>query len=603
MLENKFLDKIKEQEINIKKYSNTYSIVGTLRLVAMLTFIYFTYKAIKINFHGKYVGLSILIAAIFIILLIYHSNIKNKLNFFKDMININQRYIDRIHGEWIKFEDRGDEFSTEDHPYSGDLDILGKESLFQLINTTNTDEGRNNLVKLLLNPSKDRNEIVLNQKAVEELGGKLDFCENLEYVTGRYKEKLTSIEKLMKYIKENGIFIKNKIIKNILYIMPIITVPISLGIILLKFKKLYILVGAICIIQCLIWMIKAIKINSILQSIDKLKYNFQTYNKVLKLIENEEVNSEKLKSIKNLLFKEKESSIKAIKELDIISEKVNLRYNGVLYIVLNVLFLWDYQCVFSLEAWKLKYGHKIEWWLNAIGEIESLSSLAVLTHINNEVYFPNILNSNEKVELTIECKSIGHPLINIKDRVSNDFTMKNNILLITGSNMSGKTTFLRTLGINLVLAYSGAPVCVEEMSCSIMDIYTSMRITDDLKSGISTFYRELIKIKNIIKHSKNKMPMIFLIDEIFRGTNSKDRYIGARNVLLNLNKPWIIGALTTHDLELCDLDKNERIRNYHFSEYYKNNEIYFDYKIKKGHSTTTNAKYLMNMVGIEILEN
>jgi len=634
MLENKFLTKIEEQKKNIKEYSNIYSILGTLRLISMIGLIYFIYKVLNSNFYSKYLWLSILMAGIFIALIIKHSNIKNKLKFSKEMININKKYVDRINGQWTEFQDRGEEFISEDHPYSGDLDIVGKESLFQLINTTNTKDGRNNLAKLLLDPNKDKDEIILKQRAVKELGEKLEFCQNLEYTTGKYKEKLKSTEKLMKYITENSVLIKSKVIKNILYIMPLITVPLSLGVIILKLKKLYILVGVLGIVQCLIWMLKALKINSILQSIDKLKYNFQTYSKVLKLIEKEEVECKKLKNIKKVLFNEKESSIKAIKELNIISEKVNLRYNGILYIVLNIFFLWDYQCVFSLEAWKLKYGDKIEKWLNGIGEIESLASLAVLTHINDKIYFPNIHDSDEKTSLNkntqlnnlngenfksekdsypnlklgygdnlkIECKNIGHPLINIKDRVCNDLTMKNNILLVTGSNMSGKTTFLRTLGINLVLAYSGAPVCAEEMSSSIMDIYTSMRITDDLKGGISTFYRELIKIKNIINHSKNKKPMIFLIDEIFRGTNSKDRYIGAKNVLLSLNKPWIIGGLTTHDLELCILDKEERIKNYHFSEYYKNNEIYFDYKIKKGRSTTTNAKYLMNMVGIEILE-
>ncbi|MBW5456060.1 MutS-related protein [Clostridium sporogenes] len=634
MLENKFLTKIEEQKKNIKEYSNIYSILGTLRLISMIGLIYFIYKVLNSNFYSKYLWLSILMAGIFIALIIKHSNIKNKLKFSKEMININKKYVDRINGQWTEFQDRGEEFISEDHPYSGDLDIVGKESLFQLINTTNTKDGRNNLAKLLLDPNKDKDEIILKQRAVKELGEKLEFCQNLEYTTGKYKEKLKSTEKLMKYITENSVLIKSKVIKNILYIMPLITVPLSLGVIILKLKKLYILVGVLGIVQCLIWMLKALRINSILQSIDKLKYNFQTYSKVLKLIEKEEVECKKLKNIKKVLFNEKESSIKAIKELNIISEKVNLRYNGILYIVLNIFFLWDYQCVFSLEAWKLKYGDKIEKWLNGIGEIESLASLAVLTHINDKIYFPNIHDSDEKTSLNkntqlnnlngenfksekdsypnlklgygdnlkIECKNIGHPLINIKDRVCNDLTMKNNILLVTGSNMSGKTTFLRTLGINLVLAYSGAPVCAEEMSSSIMDIYTSMRITDDLKGGISTFYRELIKIKNIINHSKNKKTMIFLIDEIFRGTNSKDRYIGAKNVLLNLNKPWIIGGLTTHDLELCILDKEERIKNYHFSEYYKNNEIYFDYKIKKGQSTTTNAKYLMNMVGIEILE-
>lgn len=636
MLEDIFLNNVKKYEKNIKNYSNIYSIVGTARLIAIISLIYFIYKASNSSTYSKYLCLSILITCIFIVLIIKHINIKNKLKFSKEMININKRYIDRINGKWIEFQDQGNEFISKDHPYSGDLDIVGKESLFQLINTTNTKEGRDNLAKLLLETNKDNNEIILNQSAVKELGEKLNFCQILEYTTGKYKDKLKSTEKLIEYINENNVLIKNKIIKKILYIMPLITVPISLAIIILKFKNLYILLGVLGIIQCLVWMIKALKINNILKSIDKLKYNFQTYSKVLKLIEKEDVKCEKLNNIKKILFNDKESSIKAIKELNVISEKVNLRYggNGVLYIVLNVLFLWDYQCVFSLENWKLKYGNKIKGWLNAIGEVESLASLAVLTHINDKISFPNIydykkinlnkdiqfnsLSDNKKYnfqknfyenlkseyngDLKIECKNIGHPLINRDDRVCNDLKMKNNIILITGSNMSGKTTFLRTLGINLVLAYSGAPVCAEEMSVSIMDIYTSMRITDDLKGGISTFYRELIKIKNIISYSKNKKPMIFLIDEIFRGTNSKDRYIGAKNVLLNLNKPWIIGGLTTHDLELCALDKDERIKNYHFSEYYKNNEIYFDYKIKNGQSKTTNAKYLMNMVGIEILE-
>ena len=168
--------------------------------------------------------------------------------------------------------------------------------------------------------------------------------------------------------------------------------------------------------------------------------------------------------------------------------------------------------------------------------------------------------------------------------------------------MSGKTTFLRTIGINLVLAYSGAPVAANNMRCSILDIFTSMRITDDLSNGISTFYAELIRISEIIKHVEKEEETIFLIDEIFRGTNSSDRITGAKNVLANLNKLGVIGAITTHDLELCVLDKYNRVKNYNFSEHYENNNIIFDYKLREGKATTTNAKYLMRLVGIDILE-
>ena len=199
---------------------------------------------------------------------------------------------------------------------------------------------------------------------------------------------------------------------------------------------------------------------------------------------------------------------------------------------------------------------------------------------------------------------MGHPLIVEKKRVSNNFDMEDRICIITGSNMSGKSTHLRTVGLNLVLAYAGAAVCAGKFECSIMDIHTSMRLGDDLNSGISTFYAELLRIKSIIAASREQKPMIFLIDEVFRGTNSRDRYTGAKNVLLNLNKGWIIGLISTHDFDLCQLEKNEsgRIMNYHFTEEYLQNEIRFDYKIRRGRCNTTNARYLMKMAGIEFLE-
>jgi DNA mismatch repair ATPase MutS len=197
---------------------------------------------------------------------------------------------------------------------------------------------------------------------------------------------------------------------------------------------------------------------------------------------------------------------------------------------------------------------------------------------------------------------MGHPLINHKQRVNNSINIDQSICIITGSNMSGKTTFLRTIGINLVIAYAGGAVCAKKFDTSIMDIYTCMRVSDDLSKGISTFYAELLRVKMIIEASKEKKPMIFLIDEMFSGTNSMDRIAGAKNVLLNLSREWIAGLISTHDFELCALEKDSKgkIKNFHFSERYKNNMIEFDYKLKNGQCTTTNAKYLMKMVGIEI---
>jgi DNA mismatch repair ATPase MutS len=204
----------------------------------------------------------------------------------------------------------------------------------------------------------------------------------------------------------------------------------------------------------------------------------------------------------------------------------------------------------------------------------------------------------------MEAQELGHPLIPNDMRVNNDTACKNNIFIISGSNMSGKTTFLRTVGINLVLAHAGSFVCAKQMSFYVTQIMTSMRIVDDLNEGISTFYAEIKRIKGIIELAGKELGMFFLIDEIFRGTNSVDRLNGAKTVLSKLDKIGALGIITTHDLDLCEMvNSYSRIKNFSFSEDYRNNQIYFDYKLKVGKSTTTNAKYLMEMVGIMEEEN
>ncbi len=473
---------------------------------------------------------------------------------------------------------------------------MGSESLFQLINITNTWHGRKSLANSLLEPRFDYNEILLRQEAIKELFDDLDFCEEMEYIGRNSRNRLKSPEKLLKYVEDTGVLIKSKLIKKIIYLMPLITIPISLIILIFKMNNFNWLMYLLLIVQTIIWTISTLKLNLVLEVVNYFRGNLEEYLNILKLIENKDFKSKKLKNIKENLFKDKDSSIKAIKRLSNISERVNMRNNGLLYLALNILFLWDYQCVFSLEDWKAENGDKIESWLSNIGVIEELMSLAVLIHIDENVTLPTINPRSAK----IEAQELGHPLINRDVRVNNNLSMKENIFIITGSNMSGKTTFLRTIGINLVLAYVGAPVFSKKMECSLLEIYTSMRITDDLKNGISTFYGELIRIKEIIEGAKNNKNMIFLIDEIFRGTNSKDRITGAEAVIKNLSKAGVIGALTTHDLELCSLSEHSGIKNYHFSEYYKENKIYFDYKLKVGRSNTTNAKYLMRIVGIEI---
>jgi DNA mismatch repair ATPase MutS len=297
------------------------------------------------------------------------------------------------------------------------------------------------------------------------------------------------------------------------------------------------------------------------------------------------------------ILKKNMGAVKSLKRLNSIGEAVKVRYNGITYLICSGLLMWDYHCVHSFDVWKQTYGADIRKWLEVTGEIEALLSLAVLCNVKQKYCFPVVSESNTP---KIKFENIKHPLINEQQSVGNSLKINAETCIITGSNMSGKTTFLRSVGTNLVLAYAGAPVLAESFEASKMTVFTSMRIEDNVSKGISTFYAELLRIKSIVDYSSRETPMLALVDEVFKGTNSADRIVGATETIKRLSMPWIITMVTTHDFELCNLenDSNVHATNYHFSESYVGNEIHFDYKIKQGRCKTTNAKHLLRMAGI-----
>lgn len=579
-----------------KSLRKKYNIISNIRFLMVVLIIYLGFKSYESREYLFYFIEAILVVAFFL-LVAYHLKIKEKRIRAEILLGINERYMERASGKWMDFQDKGEEYIDLDHNYSNDLDIVGSNSIFQFLNISNTHTGRKIFSNDLLHPKKDKNTILARQAAIRELSKEIDLVQEIEYLTLKEKKNLKAPDKLIEYAESSNTVVDNKYIKNIIRFLPIFTIGINvIGVLLGENTIVYI--GMIfAVVQVLIWLVSMLKNSSLLSTVGYLKYNLETYLEILKLIENKEFESQKLIDIKNTMFSDKSSSINAIKELDKITQIINIRSGGILNLVLNAVFLWDYQCIFLLEAWKSKYGEKVKHWIEGIGQLESLMSFSVFEKVSGNISFPEITEDQPMVIAT----QIGHPLINKKTRVNNNLELEDEIFIITGSNMSGKTTFLRTIGINLVLAYNGAPVCAREMKCSILDIMTSMRVQDDLAAGISTFYAEILRIKKIIDKSQDEEPMIFLIDEIFTGTNSPDRIAGAKNVLANLNKKNAIGAITTHDLELCELDSDERIENFHFKDVYQDDNILFDYKIRSGKSTSTNAKNLMRLAGIKII--
>lgn len=590
------LTTLAEQEKTQKKLYNT---ISNLRLLVFLVGVGvggFYYHAQRLQ--DSYIGLLVTLL-LFVFLVKKHGKIGKNLQQTRYKIIVNQQYLARISGKWITFQDNGQEFVDDQHPYTGDLDIFGPKSLFQWLNIAHTFYGRNLVKKYLSSPDKELSAIQKRQGGVAELAGQLDFCQNIQCAGMSFPKVGHDPEKLLAYAENLQRIISNPWIIRGCSVLPIVTI----GSLILWNIDLWIPVYipmALFILQMLLTLIGYSKIAPVLDEINKIKEDISVFSSLLKLMEEQPLTDEYLRELQSNLRSKEKSSFQEIQKLETIIEFIDVRYSSILYFVLNVCLLWDYHCLFQVENWKRSNGKEIRSWIETIATFEALASLGMVGQINPQWSFPNFALG----ELKVVAEDMGHPLIIASKRVCNQVAINSELGIITGSNMSGKTTLLRTVGINLVLAYAGAFVCAQKMECTIVDIFTSMRIADDVNSGISTFYAELLRIKMIVDYSHQEKAMIFLIDEIFRGTNSRDRIIGARNVIKNLHKSWIIGLISTHDLELCDLEyeKNSPIKNYHFEESFTAEAMKFDYQLRQGRSTTTNAQYLMKMVGIQLVE-
>lgn len=581
----------------IKEQQNVINFISILRFIIFAAGVGF---AIYFYLYKRYyfsVSLIFVTLTSFIVLVVKHNAVIEQRNLTTLLRDVNAISIERLKGKWRDFSDSGEDFRDTEHAYSDDLDVFGKSSVFQWINNAVTPFGRKKLKEFLADPSLKLEDILERQIAVKELSGQIGWRQRLEAECRRVPKENQDSEELINWSVKREEVVDKFYLKAALILLPVLTLASIIYYYFIRPSAGYSLPLIFIIIDLAVLKLGSRVRSEVLDTAYKYKKNIRVYYNVIKHIEDKKFNAELLNIIKgNLIITEKDSASKAIERLIKITDKISDRSN-IFSIVLNILFLWDYHLIIQLEGWKRSYGKSIEKWLQCIGEFEALSSLAVIGFDNPEWARPNFI----KDHLSIDASELAHPLLS-QARVCNNARLgkPNSILLITGSNMSGKSTYLRTIGLNLVLAYAGTPVCAKKFSCSLMNIYTCMRISDNLEKNISSFYAEIIRIKKIVSAAKKGEPIFFLLDEIFKGTNSLDRHLGAETLINKLSRENTLGLVSTHDLELGELeDKNQKIKNYNFQEYYKDNQIYFDYKLRPGVSTTRNAIYLMKLAGIE----
>lgn len=584
----------------VKKQNRIIAFFSKVRLLifllgALITSLFYIKKYTYLSISSFFAAL-----VIFIFVVINHEKIKTNRKYTEILNSINNNSFKRIKGDWKEFKEDGKEFVDASHNYAYDLDIFGKGSLFQWINTCGTYLGKEKLKNVLSYSTKDKEEIKKRQEGIKELGHKIKWRQRFEALGHFIQDNKNDIEDLINILKPSNKIYRSKVIIILFKVIPFINLSLIVMSFLLNIFRSY--VGYLALIIQIFLLIPGSKERfNTLNTVYKLKKNIKTYDKMIKIICKEKFNSQYLKDLKSKLIHK--DGTKAFEEINLLSKIVDHISEGqnIAYIIMNILFLWDYQCMFELEKWKEKNGDSIYWWIDVVGEFEMLNSLAIIYHDHPDWVSADITDK----PLTLRAKSMAHPLIGNR-AISNDLIIEkpSSILLITGSNMSGKSTLLRTAGINLILAYAGAPVCAKGFSCSMMDIYTCMRVSDNLEKNISSFYGEILRIKSVVEASKKGEEIFFLLDEIFKGTNSMDRHLGAKILISSLVKESACGMVSTHDLELGDMEKESggKIKNYHFREYYKEGKIHFDYKLRKGISTTRNALYIMKMAGIDIEE-
>jgi MutS domain V len=539
--------------------------------------------------------LIICFAAIFIFLVSYDADKTMSIQNQEYLVAINAHEINAMHYNLSSYED-GHQYFDAGHAYAADLDLFGPSSLFQWLNRCHADQSKKLLAERLKS-ALDPHSIQEKQLASKELAGKQDYCQQFQSVAMANPLRFDTESRLKKWMNLTSGPFENPKWKWILVLYPLITLTIST---LFLFGVITTGLFLFCSIGFLaISFSFSRKINPVYELLSRIQPEMDSLHEQLYLVEKENFTTPFLQSIqKQLKPAGYPSSAAAISDFHIILKKFEYRLNLVVFIFLNSFFLWDLRQVMALNEWKKKNQSQLDKSFHVIAEMEVSISVASLVHNEPSWCFPGV----DDHFFHFEGKDFGHPLIHPASRITNDFSLagEGKIAVITGSNMAGKSTFLRSLGINVVLALMGAPVCARQMNMCYIKLISSMRVSDNLAENTSTFYAELKKLQYIIEAVNQRQKTLILLDEVLRGTNSTDRHKGSRALIHQLLKGKAVAVIATHDTELAHAESaaNDSVSNYYFEGKITGDELLFDYKIKTGICESLNATALMKKIGI-----
>jgi hypothetical protein len=547
--------------------------------------------------------------AVFWLLGVRMQRIDNKRTSFSRAVGFYERAMLRMKGDWARDGEIGERFLENNHLYAKDLDIFGRRSLYQMLCAARTPMGQETLAAWLLKPAAP-DVVRARQGAVAELAPQLDLREEIAML-GENARARTNVEGLCSW-GEREPLLKSSRFRVYAWALSALgaTGVIAFNAHLLNYfglldlpeevvaaLRLYFLSMGL-VYTAVLWRFKG-RTNRVIQEIHEVAPDLSLIAGVLSRLEAERFASPRLTLLRSELETGGWPPSRCIAKLNRLLELADSRRHMVMAVI-RPLLLWDVHLSYAIEDWRRASGPAMRNWFSAVGEMESISSIAGYYYDHPGDVFPEFVADRP----FFAGRALGHPMVPEDHMVSNDVYLAHNpgVLIVSGSNMSGKSTLLRTIGINIVLAQAGAPVRARQLTLSSLVVGASIRIQDSLQDNTSRFYAEITRLRQIMEAASGPTPVLFLIDEILHGTNSHDRRAGAEAIVGGLLARGAIGLLTTHDLALAHIADllSPRGANVHFEDYIENGEMHFDYRMRPGVVQNSNAIELMRSVGLVV---
>lgn len=552
---------------------------------------------------------------LFCVVAVYHQRVLNGLSRNSLLLEIKQLQVARMTLDWDQLppanQSADQSLAETGHPFAADLDITGERSLHRLLDTAITKEGSQRLRSWLLNTRPDPLIIQTRQSLVQELKSQSSFRDKLQlYAAIASKEaNNTKRQKAVASQWRSRIvidWIEDSVRQDSLFsTVCLLAVLAGLNLILLALATLGLAPHVwpiVFLVYLGVMIAKQSRIAAAWGELQELEKTLRRFRSVFQYLETRGYrNSQGLAGICAPFLDPGKRPSAELRRLERLAAALGLRTNALLWLVAHALIPWDFYFTYRLELLKKELANLLPRWLDAWYEIEALNALANFAYLNPRYVFPEIA---PKANL-FRARALGHPLIRAQLRVCNDFELSEDpkIAILTGSNMAGKSTLLRTVGVNLCLSYAGGPVNAERLDVCLFRIFTCIKVSDSVQDGLSYFYAEVKRLKALLlaTETERELPVLFLIDEIFRGTNSRERHIGSRAFIRELSKRATVGLVATHDLELVKLaDEIPGVANFHFREEVRDGQMVFDYQLRQGPCPTTNALRIMALEGLPV---